>query len=1122
MNTRDIFIVARYEALVISRGIVFRLLALLALLGITCMQVVLQGSGMAYSWTMVATSSAMPLVNAYLFNIVQAFMIVFLVTDFNIREKRRGFLECIHARPISNANYFFGKVTAILWIFFCFSAVSVVLCSAINLFASEAPWNPLIYLFYFLTLTLPSLLFFTGLSFFVTLLSRSRFLAQVILLVVFYFTVTRLPGICHGCFDFMGSSLPNLFSEITGHSGWSDYLFQRFSFLLVGSGLICLSVGLTRRLPNRVRDLFCWRRVGILVIVAGCLCTCGRLYSYWHTDAMREAYRCSYDRYWNDYTCRVREHRIRFHREADRLTSVSDMLLYNPGDVGLPQVVLFLNPGLGVSCVREGGRELKFRREHQVLLIERELGRKDSTRLEITYSGRIDESYCYLSISDERYYNPWREDAFFNFGTRYAYMSDEFTWLVPECGWYPVAIPDNPRMTGESGRDYTRYELEVESPPRQTVLSQGEVHRKNDMWRFQTPRPLEGISLCIGDYECKRVQTSGFIAELYMFRKSRFDSSFFRKLKKNDAREVLEKSIGRARALTGSTLSFADSISEVRFRGDWCYSRESRLIVAELPLPITSFYDMMKNRSAWVQPGMIFYPERGARGVFVDAPKQYKRKYLKRFENSERKLEKDMFKRLVSVALFRRRWRDFENPFLRRVFGRRRGHENFSLDKNLCSSYTLMYEPGVYLSSGDYPLMDAFYKECVWQKFTLGTWMSRGMAGGEKQEMITYARRHSLSDAMKDAKLDPLVLGFYWEWKVRELLDMMCCQVSRDSLWDFFDGFYRRYSGEVPTETFLRELKDSLGVTVEGYRNWFEACPQNMYRVKDLGITKVQDKESGKSFGEFKIQHCGSSRGVISVTTPNLFVGGKMDYDVYRLEPGKCYQVRFPMDGKWCFALNLNITRNMPTEIYVELGRNADNKVVYNWGKDTCCGVFEIDSLVFDEVNDDVIVVDNESPDFRLIYPHKKWLQRLFTRNDKEYIEHVSFPRVVGTWNKMYAGWYFGDSVRSVYGKLSEKGVFKAEWKTEIRKGGMYEIFVLIHNTDEYYRRRDMKLDYFYSVEGENYKKEVCLYLDARQKGWVSLGVHDIPEGEARIVLDDRGNPEQIVIADAVKWVKVE
>lgn len=208
-----------------------------------------------------------------------------------------------------------------------------------------------------------------------------------------------------------------------------------------------------------------------------------------------------------------------------------------------------------------------------------------------------------------------------------------------------------------------------------------------------------------------------------------------------------------------------------------------------------------------------------------------------------------------------------------------------------------------------------------------------------------------------------------------------------------------------------------------------------MYRVKDLGITKMPGEGNGKSFGEFKIQHCGSSRGIISVTTPNRFVWGKMDYDVYRLEPGRCYQVRFPMDGKRRFALNLNITRNIPTEIYVELGRNAENKVVYDWGRDTCCGIFEIDSLVFDEADDGEIVVDNESPDFRLIYPHKKWLQRLFTGNDKVYHENVSFQRGVGVWNKMYAGWYFGDSVRSAYGKLSEKGIFKAEWKTEIRKG---------------------------------------------------------------------------------------
>ena len=151
MNAREIFIVARYEFLVISRGVVFRVLTLLALWGVTWLQVALQGTGVAYSWTMVSTSSAMPLVNAYLFNIAQAFMIVFLVTDYDLREQRQGSLECIHARPVNNTDYFLGKVMAILWVFSCLGMVSGVICLAVNLFGSEAPWDPWVYLFYFLT-----------------------------------------------------------------------------------------------------------------------------------------------------------------------------------------------------------------------------------------------------------------------------------------------------------------------------------------------------------------------------------------------------------------------------------------------------------------------------------------------------------------------------------------------------------------------------------------------------------------------------------------------------------------------------------------------------------------------------------------------------------------------------------------------------------------------------------------------------------------------------------------------------------------------------------------------------------------------------------------------------------
>lgn len=230
----------------------------------------------------------MPLVNAYLFNIAQAFMIVFLVTDYDLREQRQGSLECIHARPVNNTDYFLGKVMAILWVFSCLGMVSGVICSAVNLFGSEAPWDPWVYLFYFLTLTFPSLLFFTGLSFLVTQLLRSRFLSQVLLLIVFYLTVTWLPGISHGSFDFMGSALANLFSDITGHSSLGFYLFQRLSILLVGAGLVCVGACQARRLPNSIKRVRGWQRVGFLFVVFGVVCVSGRLCFYFHESAVRE------------------------------------------------------------------------------------------------------------------------------------------------------------------------------------------------------------------------------------------------------------------------------------------------------------------------------------------------------------------------------------------------------------------------------------------------------------------------------------------------------------------------------------------------------------------------------------------------------------------------------------------------------------------------------------------------------------------------------------------------------------------------------------------------------------------------------------------------------------------
>ena len=59
-------------------------------------------------------------------------------------------------------------------------------------------------------------------------------------------------------------------------------------------------------------------------------------------------------------------------------------------------------------------------------------------------------------------------------------------------------------------------------------------------------------------------------------------------------------------------------------------------------------------------------------------------------------------------------------------------------------------------------------------------------------------------------------------------------------------------------------------------------------------------------------------------------------------------------------------------------------------------------------------------------------------------------------------------------------------------------------------------------------QEEVELEVGDEKYGWIFLGTFDLPAGKSRVVLDDRGVPPiedkfaQLIVADAVKWVKVD
>ena len=104
-------------------------------------------------------------------------------------------------------------------------------------------------------------------------------------------------------------------------------------------------------------------------------------------------------------------------------------------------------------------------------------------------------------------------------------------------------------------------------------------------------------------------------------------------------------------------------------------------------------------------------------------------------------------------------------------------------------------------------------------------------------------------------------------------------------------------------------------------------------------------------------------------------------------------------------------------------------------------------------------------------------------------------------------------------------------------KAGKYEIFIYrtyigIGDYGGEYLTNYPGMKNYYTVYTPEGKKEIILEVGKDDPVWVSLGIFSLPAGESCVVLDDRGVSPikdkyamkriQIVMADAVKWVKIK
>ncbi|WP_065219100.1 MULTISPECIES: golvesin C-terminal-like domain-containing protein [Butyricimonas] len=1075
METTALKAAISYESKLVRRSWLFYLF-ILGVLGYT-VGVLIPWDTNHLEWWDVAFASSISLRGVYFLNLFQSLIVTFLVCDIQRKQKKAETREVLSTRPIGNGQFSLGGFLGILIPFLVIDVIFMIACMVINVFVPDSPVNLWVNLFYLLTRTLPTLVFIIGLSLLVNRLVRLPFISWIILTGFLYFAYSYLVTPFYGMLDFRGSLLTDSFSTMVGFVHIEDYLLQRGAFLLLGISFLCFAAPLTKRLPGTPgRKPYFVIPASLLLVFALCL---GYVYIEKFQTRLKNriAYREAFREY-NEYpTSRVLTHDVTYRPEGDQFSATSRMKIQNQKKVKIDQLLLFLNPGLEINKIESNGQNVSFRRDHQVVVIERSLAPGEIIKMEMEYEGGIDEDIYQVNIDDEEYFAPVVYTSYHeNYGKRSAFVSDKFTLLIPEVMWYPTAVfPVELQASKEV--NFTDYTLRVENPGEMTVLSQGEPTREGNAVTFDNVQNLTGLSLCMGKYEKRAVTVDSLTVELYTYP----GNDFY--MKALDEWEALkEGAAGREKKLAKIFNRCKDIIEENQldpypFRylklieTPSSFLRGSRF--SDNAQPEIAFFEERFSTTGYHKPGVLHGALPG--GMSVQEYMLYDKMpyYLDCmhighiFTGYSRSITSDRYQGIDVI-------------------------------------FNQMMNPEVSISLNILPEMLDYITE-------------RGLKGIITEE---YSIEQDVAISLK----------------VSHFLGYLTTITTWDSLTRFMQEFNARARfREVDFDSFIDEFEQRFGQNIKAYMDdWYTSHEMPWLSIKDLSYKETEEMK----ILDFKVGNFSETDGIVSIITWGSTKIGKDKIEnilSYLVKPGECKRIVVHDDVRYGLKLNTNFSGNLPKQIPLNSRELLFSGVVPDEG------VTLLDRNQFYPPGE--IIVDNEDENFHLIDSanNRKRLADLFKKEGGErYITYYN-PKT-NTWGlpilTLVYNEFYGEYIRSAFVKEFGSGKFKAEWMANLPEAGKYEIFVnrphiLLTSNGGVCLTDYPGMKNYYTVYTPEGKEEVVLEVEKGDPTWVSLGTFTLSAGESRVVLDDRGvtieeesygrsmKYIQLVVADAVKWVKV-
>jgi hypothetical protein len=878
-------------------------------------------------------------------------------------------------------------------------------------------------------------------------------------------------------------------------------------YLFAGLFLIILSIQIYKRIPNIPR--FHRTHLTLASIPLTIIIILISVYYFYFNgiEQTENKYRQIYLTYENTLKAEITRNDLTLHETTgDSIFAESELTLVNRHTETIFPI-LYLNPGLNVSEIRNNDMRLPFKREGQAIILKQSIMSGDSCHLTIKYAGIMDKAICYLDVSAlQRDFSTENNRGIYRFGNAPVICTDNYKLFTPECLWYPVCEP--PTCFSISRKvNFTRYKLKVIHDERHVAISQGHILNKQaGQTVFLHDHALQGISLCIGKYTKKTTLVDSISVELYYlptheYLLPEFDSNT-EKLEETLSdikfQQLEERMYIYPNTRTGSAKEFDKQkygMPNLRYPFKW-------LRLVEVPACFSSHAKNDEIDGERIQAGLIFLPEK--------------------------------------------LWTQDRNPV--RAWNIQTNHFDIPI-ADVKTNLQIYIEDFVneHLTQGSYNLKPTLRKPCLHVYSTqfpliddvLSVMMNRDLAALTNDNMaeyntIKYMSDHCLMDAINDSCLFPDELFTILKKKSQELRAIIYTLVSKSDYENLYFEFFSTYRfTNVNFQIFADEFYQRFHVDLNGVlEKWYNRKRLPVFKTKSrcyAGISAPdgrEDDEEKKLYYVYEIFNTSDVDGIVALSP-----GGYIQIPKHSCKK-IVTQTAYPsISSFWykgeltCFTsyyVEMPMSQNLPSmkTFLHERGPTPARKMQ--------TGVFDSDTLSFKE-NPDEIIVDNLDSSCKII-ESKSWIQTLF---DKYRLSLPIFKKkmdkknIPSKWDLDIGNNYEGFPVQSAYCKLNGEGNSPVEWTIHVPQVGEYKLFVhSINRSNDRFSEYE-KTQYFTIYIGED-AHEVKIDVSEQNEGWVSLGKYSIGNYQIRIVQYDKQNfytngyfkSKNVIVADAIKLCK--